>query len=365
MACGVWPRRRLSATVARRLVQVRLSRVASAPYAMEPFIGSPDSCKNHRHNSPTASGPRRQTTTRRCVPPLASRWRTPALTPDVRATGAPPAPVTCWCWSATTARSGCGTSAGSWSSGCVLTIRSAFGMRARPVIRRTSGCCATCWTSCSRRRSPRPRRSRSVATLSRGKTSSGTSLVSTWRARSTAARTTGPSGAGTPPERVLSAQQRRHLPVRLAHRNRRRRDHRPPLGAMGLARAAVVQRAADARTVQPADGPMARGQGVRSAAADHGRPAPHNRAGRRSARTQIARPHPLSGRNVPRHGSTRLIPRISHPAADGWERLTVPRRAAPAHLHYPLRRLPGGLSRRAAAWPFHRLSTSSQELPRP
>jgi len=144
----------------------------------------------------TASEPQGSRTPRRCAKGLARHWRIPTTRADARATAVPPAAATSWSSSAMTAPPTIGRWLASSSATCAwMTIcRSATLVPLVMCHRRVR--CATCSIRPSIRFDRWRRRSRSDATRPPGWTSSAISPGSTSKARSTAGRTTGPSGAG-------------------------------------------------------------------------------------------------------------------------------------------------------------------------
>lgn len=142
------------------------------------------------------SAPPSQATPGPCATPSVPRWPTLTIRVGARAIPARPAAATSWCWSASIAQRTTGRWPASSNATCASTTTSRFGTSAPPATRHRPASYATCSTRHSIRFGLPRRRSRSVATQPPGSTSFGASLASTSKARSTADRITGPSGAG-------------------------------------------------------------------------------------------------------------------------------------------------------------------------
>ena len=144
----------------------------------------------------TASEPPRPATPRPCVMPSGRRWRIPTIRVGERATPAPPVAATSWSSNATIAPRTTGRWPASSSATCAWTTTSPFATWGPRVMRHKRAWCATCSIRHSTRFGPSRRRSRSAATRRAGSRSFAASPASIWKARSTVARITGPSGAG-------------------------------------------------------------------------------------------------------------------------------------------------------------------------
>jgi len=252
-----------------------------------------------------ASAPPRPATPRPCAMPSAPRWHTLSIRVGARATPAPPAAATSSSLNATTAPVTTGRSLVSSSATCASTTISRSATSGRQATRRRLAWCATCWTRHSIRFAPSRRRSRSVATRPPGWRSFAVSLASTSRARSTAARITGRSGAGTAPALGKTSggasrpprSSRAHHSHRVHRAGPRRLAATEPSQAHGQPIPLVDHRPADHSR------PAVEGQpaGHARLAADH-RPAAHARP---------AADHQPAGR-VPAAEAARIAP-AAHP----------------------------------------------------
>jgi hypothetical protein len=229
-----------------------------------------------------ASAPPRPATPRRCVMPSARRWTTPTIRVGARATPAPPAAATSWSWSITTAPRTTGRWLASSSATCASTTTCRSATSGQPATCRRQAWCATCWTRHSTRFDPSRRRSRSAATRRRGWTFFVVFPASTSKVRNTAARITGPSGAGIVCALVKTsvAASRRPLSRRARHGHRAHLPRR--LRWVGTARSAAHARVAVDRHLA-----------AHARVAAHHRPVVHGQAARvallRVVRDQAAR----------------------------------------------------------------------------
>ncbi len=185
--------------------------------------------------------------------PSAAPLPIPITRAAARAIPEPPAEATSWSSNATIDRLMNGRSPASSSATCAWTTTSASATSAPPAMSRRPVWCATSLIRPSTRSDRSRLRSKSEETPAPGSTSSAPSRASTSKARNTAARTTGPSGAGTlsTPRKRLSSPPEINLP------NRGVRSHRahPRRTALRLANPQpalrTVSRNDDGVLVQP------------------------------------------------------------------------------------------------------------------
>ncbi len=172
----------------------------------------------------TASEPQGSRTPRRCAKRLAPHWHIQTTRAGARATAVPPAVATSWSSSAMTAPPTTGRWRASSSATCAWMTICRSATLVLLVMRHRRVRCATCSTRPSIRFDRWRRRSRSDATRPPGWTSSAISQGSTSKARSTAGRTTGPSGAGiasAPAKTSARASKPPDRPSDPAHPDRR------------------------------------------------------------------------------------------------------------------------------------------------
>ena len=131
-----------------------------------------------------------------CATPSVQPWRIPTTRAAAKATTAPPPAATSSSSNATIALPSTGTLRVLSSATCGWTIICQFVTSVLRGMSHRRASCATCSTRRSTHFGRSRRRSRFAATPAPGSRSSRPSLVSTSKARSTAAPTTGRSGAG-------------------------------------------------------------------------------------------------------------------------------------------------------------------------
>jgi len=144
----------------------------------------------------TASALPRRATPRHYGMPSARPWRIPITRAAAKATAAPPAGVTSWCWSALIAR----IKSGRWLVSSNAICGSTTICRSTTSAPRATRHRLASFDICSIRPSTRSgrsnRKSRSAATRPPGSTSFATFRASISKARNIVDPTTGPSGAG-------------------------------------------------------------------------------------------------------------------------------------------------------------------------
>ena len=138
----------------------------------------------------------RRTTPKRCARGLGQRSPTPIIKDAAKAIAAPPAAATFSCLSVSTAPHRPGRWPALSSATCESTTICRFATSAPRAKNRRRALFATCSTKPSTLSDRSRRMSRSAATLRTGWTSFARCQGSISRVRSTAAHTTGPSGAG-------------------------------------------------------------------------------------------------------------------------------------------------------------------------
>jgi hypothetical protein len=223
---------------------------------------------------PIASAPPRPATPSRFGMLLARPSRILTTRVGARVTPGLPAVATSSSSNATTAPPNTGRWLVLSSATCAWTTTCRFAISGRPATNRRLVSCAICSTRRSTRFARSNRRSRFGATRRSGWTSSATSPASTSKARKTAARTTGRSGAGiaSGPGKPIAQAHARPTASRpdcdLARPDRHRQAHQPQAAP---ASAPARLSAAIARADQPRQPiRVARAQADRASHRDHG-----------------------------------------------------------------------------------------------